>query len=115
MVELGLPGLLCIIWLVYALARYVNDAVKLSAQPFVTQQMLPLMVSLTVMLGVNALTFSVATQVYSDIFILILLGLFGGFLLATPKIIANESSRQQLELLIKQQTALAIAENSSKK
>ena len=115
MVELGVPGLLCIIWLVYALARYVNDAVKLSAQPFVMQQMLALMVSLTVMLGVNALTFSVATQVYSDIFILILLGLFGGFLLATPKLIANESNKQQLEQLIKQQAALAIAANSNKK
>lgn len=114
MVELGLPGLLCIIWLVYALARYVNDALKLSSQPLATQQLLPLMVSLAAMLGANVITFSVATQIYSDIFILILLGLFGGFLLATPKIIANASSKQQLELLIRQRAiALSTAEKAS--
>lgn len=89
MVELGLPGLIAIVWLILAMTTYINSALKLAAQAFVPQQLLPLMVSLSVMIGVNAVTFSVATQVYGDIFVLILMGLFGGFIFALPKLAIN--------------------------
>lgn len=94
MVELGLPGLLSIGWLVLAITRYMNSILKLAAQPFVAPQLLPLMVSLSVMLGVNAVTFSVATQVYGDIFILILMGLFGGFIFALPKLVISAAGER---------------------
>ena len=96
MVELGLPGLVCIIWLVWSVTGFVNSGLKLASQPFVDRSVLPLMVSLVVFLGVNALTFSVATQVYGDIFILILLGLFGGFIFALPKVVMNSIRQQQI-------------------
>ena len=48
---------------------------------------MPLMVGIATFLAVNALTFSVATQVYGDIFILLILGMLIGFLFVTPKLI----------------------------
>jgi hypothetical protein len=95
MVELGLPGLICIAWLVIVITRYVNRLLSLSSQRFVSQPVLPLMLSLTVFLAVNAVTFSVATQVYGDFFILILLGIFGGFVFALPKIVINSLATSQ--------------------
>ncbi|MEM7357726.1 MAG: hypothetical protein AAF431_01320 [Pseudomonadota bacterium] len=98
MVELGLPGLLAIGWLVLAITNYINSGLKLCARTPVNRALLPLMVSLSVLLAVNAATFSVATQVYGDIFILILLGLFGGFIFALPKLVMSslqQQSRQQ--------------------
>lgn len=89
MVELGLPGLLCIAWLVYVIARYVDRSLRLSLLPGVDSRLLPLMLSLTVFLAGNAVTFSVATQVYGDLFILIMLGLVSGFVFALPKLAAD--------------------------
>ncbi len=86
MVELGLPGLLCGLWLLVALASHVDKGLKLSLVIGVDSRLLPLMLSLAILLTGNAVTFSVATQVYGDIFILIMLGLMGGFIFALPKI-----------------------------
>ncbi|MBT8113810.1 MAG: hypothetical protein KJP04_00405 [Arenicella sp.] len=106
MVELGLPGLLCIIWLAVSMARYINNALQLAAQKFVDPTVLPLMVSLTVILAVNAITFSVATQIYGDIFVLLLLGLFGGFLFALPKIVASQVHQKHLEYQLREKLML---------
>lgn len=94
MVELGLPGLIVIAWLVIAITNYVDSGLKLCARAPINKAILPLMVSLSVLLAVNAATFSVATQVYGDIFILILLGLFGGFIFALPKLVADSLQRK---------------------
>ena len=109
MVELGLPGLICILWLLWSVTRYVDRALQLCRQPFVDGRVLPLMVSLTVMLAVNAITFSVATQVYGDMFVLILLGLFGGFLFAIPKIVASRVEEQHAERELAQRLQQRIA------
>ncbi len=87
MVELGLPGLLAALWLVVAFARYINLSVKLSAQRFVPEHVMPLMLGIACILLVNLMTFSVATQVYGDMFILIIIGLLAGFLFALPKLV----------------------------
>lgn len=90
MVELGVPGLLVSVWLMYALARYISVAIKLSAQNFVPMSLMPLMLGIAGILLVNVLTFAVATQVYGDMFILILIGLLAGFLFALPKLVVQE-------------------------
>ena len=87
MVELGLPGLLTVIWLVIALAKYINKSLQLSAQPFVPQHVMPLMLGIACLLLVNVMTFAVATQVYGDTFILIMIGLLAGFLFALPRLV----------------------------
>lgn len=89
-VELGIPGLLIVFWLALAFAVYINRALQLTSQGFVPSYLLPLMVGITTMLTVNAMTFSVATQVYGDMFILLMLGLFAGFLFAIPRLVMAE-------------------------
>lgn len=101
MVELGLPGLLCIIWLIWVMAKYVHANLKLACLPYLDEKLLSLMLCLTVFIAVNGLTFSVATQLYSDVFVLLMLGLFGGFIFAIPKIVIQEinlSKRQRSAL-----------------
>lgn len=92
MVELGLPGLLATAWLMLAFARYINKALALSAQHFVSPYVMPLILGFSVLLGVNVLTFTVATQVYGDIFILLMLGMMSGFVFALPKLVVNSMS-----------------------
>ena len=86
MVELGLPGLLCVAWVLFSLLRFVNRTLELSAQRQISAHMMPLFCSLVVFLSVNMMTFSVASQLYSDMFVLILIGLIGGFVFALPKL-----------------------------
>ena len=94
MVELGLPGLLAVVWLVYAFARYINSSLQLSVQNFVSPQIHSLMLGIACLLLVNIMTFAVATQVYGDMFVLIMIGLLSGFLFALPKIIIQNLDEQ---------------------
>lgn len=97
MVELGLPGLLSVIWLVYSVAGHVDLSLRLSLKPRIDPRLMPLMLSLAVLLAGNAVTFSVATQVYGDFFILILLGLMGGFVFALPKLATLSLRKRQYD------------------
>ncbi|MCH2190227.1 MAG: hypothetical protein MK188_04815 [Gammaproteobacteria bacterium] len=87
MVELGLPGLLSVVWLILSITRYINSSLNLCAQGFVPRHMLSIMLGIACFLLVNVITFAVATQVYGDMFILIVLGLLAGFLFALPKLV----------------------------
>jgi len=100
MVELGLPGVIIIFWLGVAFALYISRAIFLSAQRFVPSHVMPLMLGIAVILFVNVLTFSVATQVYGDIFILILLGLMAGFLFALPKLVIRAIDEKPERLVL---------------
>lgn len=90
MVELGLPGLIVALWLIFAFAKYINSALKLSAQGFVPAHIMPLMLGIACLLLVHVMTFTVATQVYGDMFVLIMIGLLAGFLFALPKLVMQE-------------------------
>jgi hypothetical protein len=82
--ELGLPGLVAVGWLVAALAhalwRRLRDAQRLSAEASA------LRCGLVAFLVANAVGFVVASQVYGDLFVLLLLGWSAGFVLATPRL-----------------------------
>lgn len=95
MVELGLPGLLLVLWLMLAIGKYNLKTLQLTAQPFVTSELLPLMCGVAAFLGVNVLTFFIATQLYGDFFILIMIGLMAGFLFATPKLVVDAMRSHQ--------------------
>ena len=58
--------------------------------------LMPLMLGLATLLMVNIMTFSVATQVYGDMFVLITLGLLSGFLFALPKLIVNQLDSENM-------------------
>ena len=95
MVELGLPGLLVILWLGLSGLRYVIKILKLASMQTKEPRWLVFALGLATLLFVNVLTFSVATQLYGDIFILIMLGTIAGFLLAVPRMIALSVASQK--------------------
>ncbi|MBC7601882.1 MAG: hypothetical protein H7255_04375 [Ramlibacter sp.] len=85
--ELGAPGLLVVAWLVMTLAKYLRA--QLAALGKVSPQHARMAYGLTAFLVANAATFSVATQAYSDLFVLLILGWSLGFLFAMPVLAAR--------------------------
>jgi hypothetical protein len=85
--ELGLPGLLVAIWLLVALGKHLRR--QLSTIARISPQHARMSYGLVSFLVANAATFSVATQAYSDLFILLILGWCTGFLLAMPVLAAQ--------------------------
>lgn len=82
MAELGLPGIALMIWLTLSLARYfwaIIEAVRRAgfARASFTY-------GLVAMLVANAFVFITAHQIFGDPFVLSLLGLLTGFVLAAP-------------------------------
>jgi hypothetical protein len=80
--ELGVPGLMMAAWLLVALARHLRGQLTLTAR--VSAQHARVAYGLVAFMVANAATFTVATQAYSDLFILLILGSCLGFLLAMP-------------------------------
>ena len=96
MVELGLPGLIVIVWMMITFVIYIYRALRLSTHKKMQNNLMPLMLGLATLLMVNIMTFSVATQVYGDMFVLITLGLLSGFLFALPKLIVNQLDSENM-------------------
>lgn len=80
--ELGVPGLFLSLWLVIALARHLRQQLEVVTR--ISPQHTRVAYGLVAFLAANIATFSVATQAYSDLFILLILGWCLGFLLAMP-------------------------------
>ena len=80
--ELGVPGLLLVLWMVWALARYLRAALTVTVQ--LSRPHARVAFALVALLAAKVASFSVAAQAYSDVFILLLLGSFTGFVLAMP-------------------------------
>ncbi|MES3001696.1 MAG: hypothetical protein V4787_13465 [Pseudomonadota bacterium] len=85
--ELGAPGLLLAMWLLIALARHLRQ--ELADVARISPQHMRIAYGLVAFLVANAATFTVATQAYSDLFILLILGWCLGFLLAMPALAAR--------------------------
>jgi hypothetical protein len=82
MMELGMPGLLIALWLSVALGRHLlrqTAAISKISAPHAN-----VAYGLIAFLVANAATFSVATQAFSDLFILLIVGWCLGFALAMP-------------------------------
>lgn len=87
MAELGVPGLLLIAWFMFALSRLIWRNLKFTAGR--SPQVFRLSAGLVAFLVANGMIFTVNTQIFSDLFILIVFGLALGFLLATPVLAAR--------------------------
>ena len=85
--ELGVPGLLMVAWLLVALGKHIHGHLVILART--SPQHARVAFGLVAYLVANAATFSVATQAYSDLFVLLILGWAMGFLLALPVLAAN--------------------------
>jgi hypothetical protein len=94
--ELGVPGLVAVAWLVYSLGRYFHRELEVLEKASPPHARLAF--GFLSFLIANVFTFAVATQAYSDLFILLLLGWSFGFLLAMPALAARamaESTRRR--------------------
>lgn len=89
-VELGVPGLLVAGWLLVAFARYVWRVLALLART--SQRHANLAFGLVAYMLANVAAFSVATQAYGDLFVLLTLGWSFGFLVALP-VLADAQSK----------------------
>lgn len=108
--ELGVPGLLLVLWLFWALARYVRAALAVTVQ--ISRPHARVAFALVALLAAKVASFSVAAQAYSDIFILLLLGSFTGFVLAMPvmarkALAAREAAQAERAALLARQAAPA--------
>jgi hypothetical protein len=87
--ELGVPGLLLLLWVIISLARYLWAIIQYilyvrEVDPVISK----LVFGLVALLTTNGFVYVIAHQVFGDPFVLILLGFFLGFVMATPKMVA---------------------------
>lgn len=80
--ELGVPGLLIVVWFAYALGRYMWRV--LAHLAVTSQRHARVGYGMVAFMASNVAAFSVAAQAYGDVFILLCLGWALGFLLALP-------------------------------
>jgi hypothetical protein len=106
--ELGIPGLVVAGWLAVASIGLVLRLMRSTVT--MPTRVARLSYGLVGFLVANAATFAVATQVFADPSVLIILGISAGFLLAAPAMARREvTSRQQRVRQIRPQAAQARA------
>ena len=86
--ELGVPGLAIALWFGFAALRYGWHVLLFVSQR--SAAIARLAYGLAAFLIANLAVFFVATQLFGDLFVLLLLGLVAGFFLATPVLAERE-------------------------
>jgi hypothetical protein len=89
--ELGVPGFVLLLWLVIGLGRYLWSILHMPFERALDPGLSKLIFGLVALLATNAVVFVIAHQVFGDPFVLILLGFFLGFVMATPKIVVRNA------------------------
>lgn len=84
-VELGIPGVIILAWLLLRLAKYIKHLFGLTPKRYYTIN--TWLSALVAILVANAATFFVASQLYGDLFVLLLLGIWAGFLFKIDRMI----------------------------
>lgn len=95
-VELGLPGLALVTWLLIKFGWYLWDLLSELAR--VSPRHANLAFGFVAFMLANVAAFSVAAQAYGDIYILLTMGWSLGFLLALPALANDQIARQQRAL-----------------
>lgn len=84
--ELGVPGLVVLLWLAISFARYIWSIIVYTTRAGdVDPTQSKLVVGLAAFLLTNGVVYTIAHQVFGDPFVLIVLGFLLGFVLAMPK------------------------------
>ena len=94
--ELGVPGLLLVAWLATAFGRYIRKLLAFITK--ISPQHARISYGLVAFLIANTAAFSVATQAFGDLFVLLMMGWTAGFLLAMPVLASRavEARRQKI-------------------
>src|SRR5262249_25028253 len=95
--QLVLPGLLIIGWIAILVLRYLWQVLRVASRH--SRQAARLSFGFFSFLSANVAGFSVATQAYGDLFVLLILSWMVGFLLAVPVLIEREVRARQLTTL----------------
>ncbi len=95
LVELGVPGLIVMVWLIAAIGRNLYLILEFCAPA--DSRIAHILVGITAFLMANIPTFIVASQVYGDLYVVTLMGLFLGTFFAAPKIVYLRSQYQEHE------------------
>ncbi|MEZ5582505.1 MAG: hypothetical protein R3F37_06910 [Candidatus Competibacteraceae bacterium] len=112
MSELGIPGLLVVIFLIWAFARHFWRNLKLLNQMSFGLSLL--LFGLVAFLAANFAVFTSAAQIYGDPFVLLILGSCAGFVLAAPRLLYSEQVMHQRKMARIQQNLSASADASPK-
>ena len=92
-VELGIPGIFVTGWIAFLFLRYVWQVMQVTSR--YSPKIARLAIGLFSFLVANVAGFSVATQAYGDLFILLILSWTLGFLLAVPVLLEREVGARQ--------------------
>jgi hypothetical protein len=97
--ELGVPGLVLLLWLAISLLRYLWTVLTTIRKD--APALFDLTAGMMAFLFANAAVYIIAHQVFGDLFVLTLLGFFLGFILAFPQTLSlsgqiNEGDRVRL-------------------
>ncbi len=95
--ELGVPGLVLIFWLFISLFRYGITILAYVVQQ--NEQAFRIFAGIAAFLVANIPTFIVASQLYGDLFVLLILGWLLGLLLAVPRVAADYHASASREAL----------------
>lgn len=95
--ELGVPGLIVAAWLLFAFSRYVWHVLQLLANTSPAHANLGY--GFVSFMLANMAAFTVATQAYGDLFILLSLGWSFGFLIALPGLAARQQAERSAQLV----------------
>jgi hypothetical protein len=95
--ELGMPGLVLALWIAVAVMAYMARLILNVAQ--VDDPVVPFLLGLVAVLIANVPLFIVATQVFGDLFVLLLLGWISGFAISISTVVlsANGGRLQSFE------------------
>jgi hypothetical protein len=95
--ELGIPGLFVMGWLGISLVRHLWRIMRAASRHLL--RMARLSFGLFSLIVANLAGFTVATQAYADLFILLILSWALGFLLAVPVLVEREVRARRLAIL----------------
>ena len=93
MVELGVPGVLLAMYLLWRIFRHLQRVFTFVPARYTTVTVL--FSAITAFQLANIGTFLVATQIYGDSFILLMIGLMAGFLFGLERLVVSEIQQQQ--------------------
>lgn len=91
--ELGVPGLLVVAWLLLSFVKYIRKLLIITAKTSLPHARIAY--GLVAFLVANMAAFTVATQAFGDLFVLLLIGWSIGFLLGMPVLAQNADALRQ--------------------
>jgi hypothetical protein len=96
--ELGVPGLILLLWLAISLIRYLHSILKHVKSGDPTRARMTY--GLLAFQAANTFVYVIAHQVFGDVFVLIILGFCLGFMLAVPRMsMAATAARPRYQIL----------------